>query len=168
MATAKKTTPAAKTSSAGNAPAKRASAAKKSLKSATSAKKTSATAAPATKTAKAPAATNGTGAAIKPIKSAFTKPSLIAHLAESAGVEPKAVRAVLASLEATVLASVHKRGLGSFTLPGLLKVDVIQVPAKKKRIGIDPFTKEERVYAARPASVRVKARALKKLKDAAL
>jgi hypothetical protein len=73
----------------------------------------------------------------------------------------------MASLEATILASVHKKGLGSFTLPGLLKVNVVSVPAKKKRTGIDPFTKQERVFAAKPASVKIKTRALKKLKDAA-
>jgi len=58
--------------------------------------------------------------------------------------------------------------LGSFTLPGLLKINVVNVPAKKKRTGIDPFTKQERVFAAKPATVKIKARALKKLKDAAL
>jgi len=60
---------------------------------------------------------------------------------------------------ATILASVHKKGLGSFTLPGLLKVNVINVPAKKKRRGIDPFTKVEREFAAKPATVRIKTRA---------
>ena len=105
---------------------------------------------------------------LKPIKSAFNRSSLIAHLAQTAAVEAKVVKAVIASLEATMLASVHKKGLGSFTLPGLLKVNVINVPAKKKRTGIDPFTKVERVFAAKPASVKIKTRALKKLKDAAL
>ena len=61
----------------------------------------------------------------------------------------------------------HKKGLGSFTLPGLLKVNVVNVAAKKKRTGIDPFTKQERVFAAKPATVKIKTRALKKLKDAA-
>ena len=106
--------------------------------------------------------------AVKPIKSAFNKTSLVAQLAQLAAVEIKAVKAVIASLEATILASVHKKGLGSFTLPGLLKVNVINVPAKKKRTGIDPFTKQERVFAAKPATVKIKTRALKKLKDAAL
>ena len=105
---------------------------------------------------------------MKPIKIAFNRTSLVAHLAQTAAVEPKAVKAVIASLEATILASVHKKGLGSFTLPGLLKVNVINVPAKKKRIGLDPFTKVERVFAAKPATVKIKTRALKKLKDAAL
>ena len=105
---------------------------------------------------------------MKPIKTAFNRSSLIAHLAEAAATETKAARALLAALEATILASVHKRGLGSFTLPGLLKVNVINVPAKKKRRGIDPFTKVEREFAAKPATVKIKTRALKKLKDAAL
>ena len=58
--------------------------------------------------------------------------------------------------------------VGEFTLHGLLKLSVLNVPAKKKRLGRDPFTGEERMFAAKPASVKIKARALKKLKDAAL
>ena len=105
---------------------------------------------------------------LKPIKTVFNRTSLIAHLAATAVIDAKTVKVVIASLEATMLASVHKKGLGSFTLPGLLKVNVINVPAKKKRTGIDPFTKVERVFAAKPATVKIKTRALKKLKDAAL
>ena len=104
----------------------------------------------------------------KPIKAAFNRSTLITHLAETAEVDKKAARSLMDALEATVFASVHKKGLGSFTLPGLLKVNVINVPAKKKRRGIDPFTKVEREFAAKPATVRIKTRALKKLKDAAL
>ncbi len=147
MATAKKTT----------APAKKAAPAPKAAKAAAPAKKAARAAAPAR-----------TAAAVKPIKTAFNKTSLVTHLAEMAAVEVKAVKAVIASLEATIMASVHKKGLGSFTLPGLLKVNVVNVPAKKKRTGIDPFTKQERVFAAKPATVKIKTRALKKLKDAAL
>jgi hypothetical protein len=105
---------------------------------------------------------------LKPIKTAFNKSTLQAHLAEAAGVEPKAVKAVMAALEATMVASLNKKGLGEFTLPGLLKVVSVAIPAKKKRRGIDPFTKVEREFAAKPATVRVKVRSLKKLKDAAL
>ncbi len=133
-------------------------------KTATPAKKAAKAGAPAKKVGNATAP--GTGNT-KPIKTAFNKSSLMAHLAEDSGVEIKAVRAVVGSLEAAMLASVHRKGLGSFTLPGLLKVTVINVPAKKKRTGIDPFTKVEREFAAKPASVKIKTRALKKLKDAA-
>ena len=148
---ATKAAPAKKAAKPAAAPAKAA----KPVKAAAPAK--AAKAAPA----KAPAAN-------KPVKTAFNKSGLIAHVAEVAGVEPKATKAVIAALEATVLSSVSKKGLGAFTLPGLLKVTVVNVPAKKKRTGIDPFTKQERVFAAKPATVKIKTRALKKLKDAAL
>ena len=107
-------------------------------------------------------------AALKPIKTAFNKSNLAAHVAEQSGVDAKSTKAVLAALEGAILMSVNKKGLGSFTLPGLLKVTVQNVPAKKKRMGKDPFTGVERMFAAKPASVKIKTRALKKLKDAAL
>jgi nucleoid DNA-binding protein len=117
-------------------------------------------------TSKKPAA--GKKSASKPITEPLSKSGLISHLAEQSGVEPKGVRAVMAALEQTVANSVHKKGAGVFTLPGLLKITAVAVAAKPKRKGIDPFTKEERWFAAKPATVKVKVRALKKLKDAAI
>lgn len=105
---------------------------------------------------------------VGPIKTAFTKGSLIAHLSEQSGVEAKSVKAVMAALEAATLSSVNKKGIGEFTLPGLLKVIAQKVPAKPKRFGKNPFTGEEQWFAAKPATVKVKVRPLKKLKDAAL
>ena len=155
MATAKKTPAPAKKAVKAAAPA----AAKKVAPAAKKA------AAPAAKKAAAPVA-KPVAAGIKPIKTAFNKTTLIAHLADQAGVEPKATKAVLAALEATILGSVHKKGSGEFTLPGLMKIGLQQIPAKKKRFGKDPFTGEERWFPAKPAAVKIKTRALKKLKDA--
>jgi hypothetical protein len=62
----------------------------------------------------------------------------------------------------------HNLGLGAFTLPGLLKISAQNAPARKKRFGKDPFTGQERWFAPKPATVRITARALEKLKDAAL
>jgi hypothetical protein len=154
MATAKKSVPAP--------------AAKKTVKAAAPAK------VPAKKAAAKPApvarkmAAAKTDAPLKPIKTAFNKTGLLAHVSALAAVEPKATKAVLAALEATMLASIHKKGLGEFTLPGLLKISAQNVPAKKKRMGKDPFTGVERMFAAKPATTKIKTRALKKLKDAAL
>jgi nucleoid DNA-binding protein len=131
------------------------------------AKKVAAKKAPAKTAAARKVAVKASGAP-SPIKDTFTKASLATHVAERAGVEPKAAKAVLAALEDTILGSVHKKGAGEFTLSGLLKIVVQAVPAKKKRFGKDPFTGEERWFPAKPASVRIKARALKKLKDAAV
>ncbi len=117
-------------------------------------------------TSKKPAA--GKKSAPKPITEVLSKSALISHLSERSGVAPKDVRAVMAELEQTVASSVHKKGAGQFVLPGMLKITATAVAAKPKRKGIDPFTKEERWFAAKPASVKVKVRPLKKLKDAAL
>jgi hypothetical protein len=126
-------------------------------------------AAPVAKKAAAPAVKKPVAATpLKPIKDTFTKASLTIHLAERSGVEPKAAKALLAALEETVLASINKKGAKEFTLPGLLKVVAQDVPAKKKRFGKDPFSGEDKWFAAKPASVRLKVRPLKKLKDAAL
>ncbi len=103
----------------------------------------------------------------KPIKEVLGKSALVAHLAETSGVIAKDVKAVLASLEHAVAGSVNKKGAGSFVLPGLLKITVVALPAKPKRKGINPFTKQEQVFAAKPATVKIKVRPLKKLKDAA-
>ena len=148
MATAKTAAPAKKAAAAPKtAPAKKAPAAKKA-------------AAPAKKAAAAKGP-------MKPIKEALGKTALVAHIAEFAAIEAKAVKAVLATLEQTITASLSKKGLGSFTMPGLFKVVVNHVPARKAYKGIDRFTKQERTFPAKPASTKVKVRAMKKLKEAA-
>jgi len=114
---------------------------------------------------KAPAAKKVAGHA--PVKDTFTKVTLATHLAEVAQIEAKSVKVVLAALESVILGAVHKKGAGEFTLPGLLKLSVQSVAAKKKRFGKDPFTGTDRWFDAKPATVRIKVRALKKLKDAA-
>jgi len=121
------------------------------------------------KTAKAKPATKAAkpSAAPKPIKEALSKSGLVACIAEMSGVAAKDVRAVLMALEGPVHGSVHKKSAGSFTLPGLLKISAVSVPAKPKRKGINPFTKVEQWFAAKPATTKVKIRPLKKLKDAA-
>jgi len=106
-------------------------------------------------------------AAMKPIKGQLSRSELARTVAEHSGVEPKSVKAVLASLEAAMCSAISKKGAGLFVLPGLVKISATAVAAKPKRFGKDPFTGQDRWFDAKPASVRVKARALKKLKDAA-
>ena len=115
---------------------------------------------PATKSAAKPAAP-------KPIKEVMSKSALVAHIASTTEVAAKDVRAVMAALETAIHASVAKKGAGQFVLPGVLKITAVNVPAKPKRKGINPFTGQETVFAAKPASVKVKVRPMKKLKDAA-
>lgn len=106
-------------------------------------------------------------AAPKPIKDVLSKSALVAHIAAATEVAAKDVRAVLATLEGAIHASIGKKGAGQFVLPGVLKITAVSVAAKPKRKGINPFTGQETTFAAKPASVKVKVRPMKKLKDAA-
>ncbi len=106
-------------------------------------------------------------AAVKPIKGVLSKSALIKHLAGTTGAAAKDVRAIIAALEDTIHAAIGKRGGRSFVLPGLFKISVVNVPAKKARKGINPFTGAETLFKAKPATVKVKVRPMKKLKDAA-
>lgn len=121
----------------------------------------------ATKKKTAPKKAAAKPATPKPIKDVMSKSALLAHLAGAAEVAAKDVRAVIAALESTIHASIGKKGAGVFVLPGVLKITVVSVPAKPKRKGLNPFTGQEAVFAAKPATVKVKVRPMKKLKDAA-
>ena len=107
-------------------------------------------------------------AAIKPVKEPMGKSGLIAYLVERTELAPREIRSVLTALEDAAHASLHKKGAGEFTLPGMLKITKVNVPAKPRRKGINPFTQEEQWFAAKPASTKLKGRPLKKLKDAAV
>ena len=88
------------------------------------------------------------------IKTVLTKSALVAHLAEAAQVAGKDVRALLAALEDTIRVSISKKGPRTFMLPGLLKITVTSVPAKKARKGINPFTGQETIFKAKPARTK--------------
>lgn len=106
--------------------------------------------------------------AVKPLvraKKAYTKTELLATIVERTGVAKKDVGAVLDSLGDVIEAHVKKGAIGTFNLPGLLKVKTIRKPATKARKGINPFNGEETVFKAKPARTVVKVLPLKKLKD---
>jgi nucleoid DNA-binding protein len=122
------------------------------------------------KSARKPASKSARKAAPKApqsIKSVLTKSALVAHLAEATKVAAKDVRALLVALEQAIQASISRKGARVFVLPGLLKITVTSVAAKPARKGINPFTGEATTFKAKPATVKVKVRPMKKLKDAA-
>ncbi|MGO9719153.1 MAG: HU family DNA-binding protein, partial [Methylocella sp.] len=104
----------------------------------------------------------------RPVKETLTKTALINLVAEQNDLPRKTAASVYATLEGVFLGSVHPRGVGQFTLPGLLKVSLRKVPARKAGTLVrNPATGEMIKGAAKPASVRVNIRALSKLKTAA-
>ena len=96
---------------------------------------------------------------------AMTKTEILTALAEDTGMNKKEVAALLESLGSLIGKNLGKRGPGVFNIPGLMKVKVIRKPATKARKGINPFTKEETVFKAKPARNVVKILPLKGLKD---
>lgn len=96
-----------------------------------------------------------------------TKSEILSNIAEATELSRKQVASVIDALAGQIKAAVGKKGPGVFALPGLLKIMVIQKPATPKRKGINPFTKQEQVFAAKPARKVIKVRPLKALKDMA-
>ena len=135
---AKKKAPAKKKVAAKKAPAKKKAVAKK--------------AAPVKKAAPA-------------IKAKMTKSQIVAGIAENTGLTKKQVSSVLDEMDSLIERSIKKRSIGEFTIPGMMKITTVKKPARKARKGINPFTGEETVFKAKPASVAVKVRPLKKMKE---
>ena len=95
----------------------------------------------------------------------MTKSQIIGELADKTGLTKKDVTGVFGALQDLVKRELSKRGPGEFVVPDMLKLKVRAIPARAARKGIDPFTKQERMFPAKPASHKVRASALKKLKD---
>jgi hypothetical protein len=93
-----------------------------------------------TKTAKREAAP------IRPVKETFTKAALINLIAEQNDIPRKTAVGVFATLESVLLGSVHPRGVGEFTLPGLLKV-----PSRPGEFHPEPLTEPDLILSHHPA-----------------
>jgi len=100
-----------------------------------------------------------------PAKKPMTKSEILTSLSESTGLSKKEVASVFGDLATLIGKNLGKRGPGVFTIPGLSKIKVIRKPATKARPGINPFTKEETIFKAKPARNVVKILPLKGLKD---
>ncbi len=100
---------------------------------------------------------------------AMTRTEILADLAESTDLTKKDVGRVLDGLAEIIQRHVNKRSVGTFTLPGLLKVKVVATPARKAKKNVpNPFKPGETMdVAAKPAGRKVRILALKKLKDMA-
>ncbi len=95
----------------------------------------------------------------------MTKAQVVAELAETAQIDKKAVNAVLSGLADIVNRELGAKGSGEFVVPGLVKLKTVKKPATKDRQGINPFTKQPMTIKGKPASKKVRATAVKALKD---
>lgn len=101
------------------------------------------------------------------IKDKYSKTQILTEIAENTGLSRMQVSSVFEELGILVERHIKKRSCGEFTLPGLLKIVTKKKPAQKARKGVpNPFKPGELMdVPAKPASIQVKVRPLKKLKE---
>ena len=100
-------------------------------------------------------------------KKAMTKTEILTAVADECDLTQKQVAAVLESLSGQIKKSLGSAGSGAFAIPGLIKIEKKAVPARPARQNVpNPFKPGEMMdVKAKPATTKVKVRALKSLKD---
>jgi nucleoid DNA-binding protein len=98
-------------------------------------------------------------------KKAMSKSAVYQELAEKTDLTRKQIAEVFDALSGLIKRELGKKGPGVFTIPGLLRMRLQRKPATKARKGINPFTKQEQMFKAKPARNVVRARALKNLNE---
>jgi hypothetical protein len=96
-----------------------------------------------------------------------SKSEMLNHIVAETALSRKEVSAVIDSLTNYVGDCLTSRKYGMFRMPGLFKISVKKVPAKKAGYFVNPFDKDAppAYREAKPASKRVRVVALKALKD---
>jgi len=92
-----------------------------------------------------------------------SKSEVYSQIAAKTNLAKRDVAAVFEELSPIIKKSLKTNGI--FTMPGLCKMVVKKKPATKARKGTNPFTGEEMMFKAKPASKTVRIRPLKSLKD---
>lgn len=97
-------------------------------------------------------------------KKPMTKTEVLAALSEATGLTKQQVTGLFDALAGLIKKNLDEQGPGVFVLPDLLQVKVVRKPATEERKGVNPFTKQEMIIKAKPASKAVKVVPLKGLK----
>ena len=88
---------------------------------------------------------------------------VVRTIAAGTEMKPRQVKDVLEALTAIMAADLSKKGVGEFNFNGLMKLRTVNKPATSARKGRNPFTGEEIMIKAKPASRKVRVRALRTL-----
>jgi nucleoid DNA-binding protein len=98
-------------------------------------------------------------------KKPMNKTEILNALAEATGLTKQQVAGVFEQLAALIKKNLADDGPGVMTVSDLMQVKVVRKPAVPERKGVNPFTKEEMVFKAKPATNAVKVVPLKGLKS---
>lgn len=94
----------------------------------------------------------------------LTKAQVMTELSDYAELDKKSVNRVFDGLTDLIKKELKKPN-GEFVIPGILKLKTVKKPATKERPGKNPFTGEAIIIKAKPATKKIRATALKSLKD---
>ncbi len=98
-------------------------------------------------------------------KKIMNKTEIMTSLSETTGLTKQQVSGLFDELATLIGKNLGEEGPGAFAVPGLMKIKIVRKPATEERKGINPFTKEETIFKAKPAKNVVKISPLKGLKD---
>jgi nucleoid DNA-binding protein len=98
-----------------------------------------------------------------PASSRRSRGDVVKQIALGTELKPGKVKEVLDAITALMAADLGKKGCGEFNFHGLMKLKTVNKPATKSRKGRNPFTGEEITIKAKPASRKVRVRALRGL-----
>jgi nucleoid DNA-binding protein len=99
----------------------------------------------------------------KSSKKPSTKSEILGHISDKTDLSRKQVSAVFDELAGLIKRDLKSSGL--FNVVGLMKIKLVHKPAVPAHKGINPFTKEQMMFKAKPARNVVKVLPLKGLKD---
>ena len=94
----------------------------------------------------------------------MNKTEIIAALCEATDLSKQQVSGLLDELATLIGANLSEGGPGVFAIPDLLQITVVRKPATAEHKGISPFTKEDVIIKAKPATNVVKLMPLRGLK----
>ncbi len=102
---------------------------------------------------------------LSPANKPRTKGEFYNTVADQTELPRKQIAQVFDAMGKVIAADLSKSGPGILNVAGLMKVMVQRKPATKARKGINPFTKQEVMFKAKPARNVIKIRPLKALKS---
>jgi nucleoid DNA-binding protein len=100
---------------------------------------------------------------VTPANSRRTRGDVVRQVATATELKPGQVKQVFDALSQLMAADLSKKGCGEFNFNGLMKLKTVNKPATPARKGKNPFTGEEMIFKAKPASRKVRVRALRNL-----
>lgn len=95
----------------------------------------------------------------------YNKKQLLQDLSKKTGISKKNINNVILELQNLIKDNFKNKNIKTFTMPGIFKLVIKEIPPQKERNIINPFTKKNIIIPAKEKSKKIKIKLLKKIKD---